>query len=364
MRTVPKRKTKLGQASSGDPILVWGAGAIGGTLAAYWARAQVPVRLVDIVAPHVEACRGAGLRIEGTVDHFVQRIPASLPEEVDGRYSRIVLAVKAQHTAAALERLLPHLADDGFVLSAQNGLNETLIAERAGKARTMGCFVNFGADWIEPGRIVYGGRGEVVVGEIDGIARPRTVEMHRLLSIFEPAAVLTENIWGYLWGKLGFAALLFATSLNNDSMDANFGDPQRFPVFLGLGREVMAVARANGIEPVGITGFDPKAFLPGAPEAAARACMAVLAARRRGAAKQHSGFWRDLAVRKRRTEVDELLGKVSESGRKLGVGTPLLDTLINLVHDVEEGRRSISWETFDILLHQCEPGFQTISAAQ
>ena len=349
---------------SDDPVLVWGAGAIGGTLAAYWARAGIPVCVVDVVQAHVEACRTAGLRIEGTVDNFTQRIPAFLPQELDGRYSRIVLAVKAQHTAAALEQLLPHLADEGFVLSAQNGLNEVLIAERAGKSRTMGCFVNFGADWIEPGRIVYGGRGEVVVGEIDGPARPRTVEMHRLLSLFEPGAVLTDNIWGYLWGKLAFAAMLFATSLNNDSMDANFGDPERFPVFLRLGREVMAVARAHGIEPVGITGFDPRAFLPGATESAARACMAVLAGRRKGAAKQHSGFWRDLAVRKRRTEVDELLGKVAEAGSRLGVATPTLDALIRLVHDIEDGRRDLSQETFNVLLKRCEPGFQTISAAQ
>jgi 2-dehydropantoate 2-reductase len=307
----------------------------------------------------------AGLRIEGTVDNFVQPIAACLPQELEGRYSRIVLAVKAQHTTAALEQLLPHLADDGFVLSAQNGLNETLIAERAGKHRTMGCFVNFGADWIEPGRIVYGGRGEVVVGEIDGPVRPRTVEMHRLLSIFDPAAVLTDNIWGYLWGKLGFAAMLFATSLNNDSMDANFADPVRFPVFLRLGREVMAVAKARGVRPVGIHGVSTrKPSRQGRRRPPPAACMAALAQRRKGAAKQHSGFWRDLAVRKRRTEVDELLGKVSELGRQLGVGTPVLDTLIHLVHDIEQGRREISRDTFDVLLNQCEPGFQTTSAAQ
>lgn len=355
---------KLGTVPSSDPILVWGAGAIGGTLAAYWARAKIPVIVVDIVREHVQACRTRGLSIEGTVDNFVQRIPACLPEELEGRYSRIVLAVKAQHTAAALEQLLPHLADDGFVLSAQNGLNETLIAKRAGHARTLGCFVNFGADWIEPGCIVYGGRGEVVVGEIDGQVRPRTVQMHRLLAVFEPAAVLTENIWGYLWGKLAFAAMLFATSLNNDTMDANFSDPRRFPVFLRLGREVMAVAKARGVRPVGITGFDPEAFLPDAPEAAARACMSVLAGRRKGAAKQHSGFWRDLAVRKRRTEVDELLGKVSEAGRELGVATPILDALIGLVHDVEDGRRDVSGDTFQALLHPCEPASRTTFAAQ
>ncbi len=339
--------------ATAEPIVVWGGGAIGGTLAAYWARAGIPVLLVDVVEEHVWACRETGLRIEGSIENFTQRVPSATPGELQGTYSRIVLAVKAQNTAAALDTLLPHLAPGGFILSAQNGLNELLIAERAGAERTMGCFVNFGADWLGPGNILYGGRGEVVVGEIDGPARPRTVEMHRLLKIFEPNAILTDNIFGYLWGKLGFAAMLFATSLNNDGMDANFADPARFAVFDRLGREVMAVAHAQGVTPLAFTGFDPAAFMAGSPESAARGCVAVLAQRRRNSAKKHSGFWRDLAVRKRRTEVDPLLGRVAQLGAEAGVPTPAVDTLIDLVHDIENGRRALSPETFQILLDQC-----------
>lgn len=340
--------------SQQDPVLVWGGGAIGGTLAAYWARAGIPVLLVDIQPEHVQACRTTGLTIEGSIDHFTAQVPACTPEQLRGTYTRIVLAVKALATEAAMQALAPHLADDGYVLSAQNGLNERTIAAQVGAQRTMGCFVNFGADWIEPGRIVYGGRGEVVVGEIDGAPRARSVAMHQLLQVFEPDAVLTDNIWGYLWSKLGFAAMLFATSLNNDDMDANFADAKRFAVFDVLGREVMAVAQAQGIRPVPLTGFDPAAFMDGAPESAARASIALLSQRRRHSVKKHSGFWRDLAVRKRKTEVDPLLGEVAQAGRQAGVPTPALDVLIRLVHDVEAGRRALSWETFQVLLDACE----------
>ena len=52
---------------SDEPILIWGAGAIGGTLGAYWARAGIPVLLVDIVPEHVEACRTTGLAISGPI---------------------------------------------------------------------------------------------------------------------------------------------------------------------------------------------------------------------------------------------------------------------------------------------------------
>ncbi len=353
----------LPAVSSADPLVVWGGGAIGGTIAAYWARAGIPVLLVDVVQEHVEACRGAGLAIEGKIDNFTQKVPAATPAELQGTYSRVVLAVKAQATADAVKGLLPHLSPNGFILSAQNGLNETVIAQLAGPARTMGCFVNFGADWLGPGRILYGGRGEVYVGEIDGATRPRTVEMHRLLQAFEPDAVLTDNIWGVLWSKLSYASMLFASSLNNDGMAGNFGDPARQAAFERLGREVLDVARARGITPVAIPCFDPAAFMEGGSSAAARTCLDVLAERRRDTGKTHSGFWRDLAVRKRRTEVDPLMGTVAALAKESGVATPALDLLIGLVHDIEDGRRALSMATFNLLLDQCERLSPTTSAA-
>ena len=120
------------------------------------------------------ACSTTGLKIEGPVEEFTQVVPCVTPDPLTGTYWRIVLAVKAQATEEAMAQLLPHLAPDGYVLSAQNGLNERVIAQHAGAERTMGAFVNYGADWTGPGRILFGNRGAVVVGEIDGSIRPRT----------------------------------------------------------------------------------------------------------------------------------------------------------------------------------------------
>ena len=337
-----------------QPILVWGAGAIGGVLGAYWARAGLPVLMVDIVAEHVAACRTTGLNITGPVEQFRQLVPAVLPGQVQGKYDTIVLAVKAQATEAALALLKPHLAPGGFVLSAQNGLNEMAIARAVGAQRTMGCFVNFGADWLGPGEILFGNRAAVVVGEIDGLVQERTRRMHRHLSLFEPDAVLTDNIWGYLWGKLAYGAMLFATALNTDSMSENFADTRRFVVFDRLAREVMAVASARGITPVGFNGFDPACFAPGASDGGARASIAALAEFNRHTAKTHSGIYRDLAVRKRKTEVDPQIGVIAEIGREAGVPTPAINCLVALVHDIEDGRRPLSWQTFELLLATCQ----------
>ena len=337
-----------------ESILVWGGGAIGGTIAAYWARAGIDVLLVDIESEHVTTCRNRGLEISGPVDEFVVRIPAVTPDEVLGRFSRVILAVKAQHTRAAIEMIRPHLTADGFVVSAQNGLNELTIAEVVGEGATIGAFVNFGADWHGPGQVLFGNRGAVVVGEIDGTVGGRTQEMHQLLEIFEPDAVLTDNIWGYLWGKLAYGAMLFATAINNDSMADNFANPSRSELWVAIGREVMGLATKRGIQPVGFNGFNPMAYLPGASDLEAQASIEEMAEFNRGSAKTHSGIWRDLAVRKRKTEVTEQLGILVKLADEVEYEVPLITTIIDLIHDIEDGVRDMSDETFAVLLNRCQ----------
>jgi 2-dehydropantoate 2-reductase len=333
-----------------DPIVIWGAGAIGGTLGAHLARAGHEVLLVDTVAEHVEACRTKGLKIFGPVAEFTQIIPAVTPAELTGRYSRIVLAVKAQATKAALPMLAPHLAEDGFVFSAQNGLNELEIAEAVGAERTMGCFVNFGADWHAPGQILFGNRGAFVVGEIDGAIRDRTRAMHALCQAFEPDAILTTDIWSYLWGKMAYGAMLFATALNHDSMSENFADTRRMPVWLALGQEVAATALARGVTPRGFGSFDPMAFAPGHADADGIKVVEWLRDYTAVGAKTHSGIWRDLAVRKRKTEAEAQLMIMPKLAAQQGIATPALTALGGLIKDIEEGRREQSPESFNALL--------------
>jgi len=336
-----------------EKIVVWGAGAIGGTLGAYWARAGKDVLLVDTEAAHVECCKTTGLTVTGPVEEFTQVIQAVTPEEITGEYKCIVLAVKAVHTEDAMKALTPHLAKDGFVLSAQNGLNELIIAKHVGEERTMGAFVNFGADWLEPGRILYGNRGAVVVGEIIPKTFERTIKTHELLKIFEPDAVLTENIWGYLWGKLAYGAMLFGTALTNDSMTENFEDAERRAVWINLGREVMAVAKARNVTPIGFNGFNPEAFSAQSNDNAACESIAGLAEFNRYTAKTHSGIWRDLAVRKRKTEVDQQIGIIGDLAEDVGLETPMIRAVVELIHDIEEGRKIQSYETIKVLIDKC-----------
>jgi 2-dehydropantoate 2-reductase len=327
-----------------EPILVWGAGAIGGTVGAFLRRAGHDVTFVDIVAEHVAAIRdpARGLRITGPVAEFRVVAPAFTPGELNGTWRKVFLCVKAHHTAEATHALLPHLDAKGHVLSLQNGLTERIIAGIAGGERTIGAFVNFGADWLAPGEILYGNRGAVVIGELDGTITDRLRSLHRALLDFDDAAVMTDNIWGYLWGKLAYGAMLFAQALGQDSIAGALGNPRLFGLWRALGAEVMAVAAAEGVRPEGFNGFDPTAFMPGATEAAARRSIGTMVAFNRTSAKTHSGVWRDLAVRKRRTEVDAQIAPVAEIGASHGLACPLITRLVAMIHEIEEGRRPMT----------------------
>ena len=118
---------------------------------------------------------------------------------------------------------------------------------------------------------MYGGRGAVVVGELDGARTPRTQRIHALLQRFDAEAVLTDNIWGYLWGKLIYGALLFATALTDAAIADVLAVRRYRPVLAALGREVAAVAAAERVRLEPFDGFAPHAFTPGAPALGARA---------------------------------------------------------------------------------------------
>jgi len=335
-------------------FLIWGAGAIGGTMCEHLARAGHDVTMVDSAAEHIAAINRAGVRITGPIAEFVSQVPAFTPDALTGQWATIILATKAQHTDSATRALLPHLTADGCVISAQNGLNELAIASIVGAARTVGAFVNFGADYMEPGVIHYGGRGAVVVGEIDGRMTARVDEIRDAWLDFDSRAISTSNIWGYLWGKEAYGAMLFATALTNESIADALAMSAYRDLYISLAREILAVAHARGVAPEAFDGFDPNAYLPTAAAGSAARSLDDLVAFNRRSAKTHSGIWRDLAVRKRPTEVDAQLGIVVALGSEAGVPTPLTERLVELIHDIENGVRAQSLDTLDILA-ACRP---------
>ncbi|MFE1611466.1 2-dehydropantoate 2-reductase [Streptomyces albidoflavus] len=319
--------------SSTDTYTVVGGGAIGGTLAFSLARAGHLVRLVDTDAAHVAAVREHGLTVARGEQRESVRVEAVTPDACDATLGRVLLAVKAQATGAALDWIEPRLAPDGWVVSLQNGFNEELIARRIGAGRTVAAFVNIFADVTEPGVIMDGGAGALVIGERHGA--PVSDRVRSLVADLQSwgPAVASDNVEGYLWAKAGFGAMLAATALADAPM-AELID--RHPATMdAVAAEVLAVADALGVTLEPFDAFEPHAFRRDGPEEIRRAATARLTAWLRTQAKDRSGIWRDLAVRRRPVEVTTHYAEVFTEAERHGVATPVLRAVIAQLRELE-----------------------------
>lgn len=325
------------------PITIVGAGAIGGTVGAFLHDAGYAVTLVDLDQDHVSAINERGLRITGLRGDRLFRLPATGPAGLTPPLGVTFLCVKGHFTDSAMRQYAGLLAPDGYIVSLQNGLNESVIASYIGPERTVGAFVHFGADYLEPGLIRLGAEQTIYVGELDGRVTPRVEALRATLEHVMPARI-TTNIWGYLWGKLVYGAMAFAVS----TVDAPVPDVLANDLGLRLCRlaaeEAFAVASrcADRLESIG--DFDPNQFAPGpGREARGDAALHALAAGMGASVKQHMGIWRDLAVKKRRTEVDMQSAVIVAKGRDLGLPTPVNSAVVQVVHEIEAGQRGMSW---------------------
>ncbi|WP_380159157.1 ketopantoate reductase family protein [Kineococcus sp. R86509] len=306
-------------------LFVIGAGAIGGTLGARAFRDGHDVTLVDADAAHVAAIRRDGLRIEGPVEEFVVRVPAILPEELPDTVEHAVVAVKSLHTAAVADLLRDRLAPDGYVLTVQNGLTADVLIEALGRERVLASFVNIGADLMAPGVVLQGNVATFRIGELAG--GPVTPRVARLAEVL-PYAEATENVLGYLWGKEVYGAMMWAGAVSDLPIAETLERPEYRGVMTAISEEVLAQAPVT-VE--GFDGFEPD-DLPGSFDR--------LAAFNRRSAKTHSGIYRDLMVRKRKTEVDEVHKDIQG---------PVFDRVVEMIHDIEEGRRTCEVANLDEL---------------
>jgi hypothetical protein len=115
-------------------------------------------------------------------------------------------------------------------------------------------------------------------------------------------------------------AMLFAGAVSPLPIAETLEDPHWRPLMLAIAREVLAQAP---VAPMGFDGFEPDDL---------EGSLDRLAAFNRGSAKTHSGIYRDLVVRKRKTEVDGQLG---------GLRGPLTTRVTELIHAIERGQRPV-----------------------
>ena len=106
---------------------IYGAGSLGTILGAFISKAGIEIELVNRNKAHVQALQEHGAQVTGTVN-FTQKVTAYTPDQMDGKYDIIFLMTKQQHNGEVVTMLKEFLAEDGVLVTFQNGLPEMQIA--------------------------------------------------------------------------------------------------------------------------------------------------------------------------------------------------------------------------------------------
>lgn len=326
-------------------IAIYGAGSLGTVLGAYMSKAGQPVDLINRNQAHVDALNKDGARITGTAN-FTAPVTAFTPDKMTDVYDIVILMTKQQDNKNVVTMLKDHLADDGVICTAQNGLPEPDIAEIVGDDRVVGCTVAWGAMMTAPGVVEMTSDPDSMsfdIGVINPAAADKIPKVKDALELMCPVNV-EENFLGARWSKLLINATFSGLST---VLGCNFGEvadnKNSRAVAQVVIKECIDVAAGANIKIEPIQGKD----------------IAKLMDYNNAFKKWISNKMIPIAIKKHKlirasmlqdiehgklTEVDYINGVVSRYGRKYNVPTPAGDKIVSIIHDIEQGKLTPSFD--------------------
>lgn len=317
---------------------IYGAGSLGTVLGAYITKNGGQIDLINRNKEHVAALCEKGAHITGTVELTVP-VKAYTPDGMSGKYDIILLMTKQLFNKEVVTQLKDYLADDGVIVTLQNGLPEPGIAEIVGSSRTVGCVVEWGATLSAPGECTLTSDPASLsfhMGKMEGISDERFNEVKALLELMCPVHEET-NLIGARWSKL----LINATFSGLGTVVGGvFGDVSEnkdaAKVAVRCMKECIDVGNAAGAEFAPVQGKNITAlFYYKNPIKRAIATMLIPIAMKKHRAIEPS-MLQDLKKGKP-CEIDAINGIVCEWGRKCGVATPINDRIVEIVKKCEKG---------------------------
>ena len=310
-------------------ICVYGAGAIGGLMAAWLSRAGHDVSVVARGA-QLDAIRRDGLRVRsrGGTESF--RIKAEAQPEKLAPQDYVLVTVKAQSLTDVATTIAPLLGPDTSVVTAMNGVPwwffhgmrkrdahlESLdpggkLARAIPTERIVGCVIHLAASTPEPGLVSHNMGARLILGEPGGENTLRTRRIADALAAAGFEIVVTNTIEKEFWVKLlGNVSFNPVSALTVSTADRLIESPEVKSYMVEIMREVLAIGRAVGVD----ANIDPEARID--------------MARALGPFK--TSMLQDLEAGKR-LEIDGLLAGTLEIARKAGVRAPFTESLFGLI---------------------------------
>ncbi len=311
---------------------IFGAGAIGGYMAARLAQAGADVSVVAR-GPHLQAMQTRGLTlIEEGADPLVVKVRATADPSELGPQDYLVVTLKAHSVPAVVGAMQPLIGPHTTLVSGVNGVPWWYFHKIGGPwegtrlqsvdpgdvqwngfgpDRVLGCVVYPAAEVSSPGtiRLIEGNRFSL--GEPDGSRSDRAVALSQALQAAGLKAPvrpkLRDEIWVKLWGNLSFNPI---SALTHATLDVLCTDPGTRAVARNMMLEAQEIAERLGV----VFPIDVDRRIDGG---------AAVGAHR-------TSMLQDLEAG-RPMEIDALVRAVQELGVVTGTPTPSIDAVLALV---------------------------------
>ncbi len=328
-------------------IAVIGAGAIGGITAAFLQKDGLDVELVSKHKEVTDRINSTGLHVFGLRGEEMVRLKAVKEiSDLSGKKDLVLLATKATECLEAARELLPFLHEDSRVVSLQNGICETALADILGEHRVIGCVVGWSASMFTPGELELTNEGEFIIGSINSSNSGQLEPIQEILQTVMPTRI-SEDIMAELYSKLVLNACMNSPCVVTGlDLSPLLKQKNGRKLFIGIMREAMAVANAAGIQvPTGRLNYTKLLNPPNILGDIKRSLFLRLMA---AASKKVKVSSMQSVARRRKTEVDFLNGYISDLGRSHQVPTPLNDAMVAMVKEIENGTRTMSLDNLNI----------------
>lgn len=298
-------------------ILIIGPGALGCLFAGFLSKTQ-EVIILDKNPKRAQFISEQGIRLEGISGNWQAKVSVTANPGTIKEIDLVLICVKSYDTKQALNQVKSLVGENTLVLTLQNGLgNIEVIGEVVGQDKVIGAVTNQGATLLSDGYIRHAGKGETVIGRIDGKI---PVQLKEIREIFNKSGLetrISRDIKGLIWSKLiinvGINALTAITRLNNGKL-VEFEGTAR--ILRDAVTEAVKIAKKKRIK---LIYDDPLAKVEAVCEATAINVSSML---------------QDI-LKKKKTEIDFINGVVVRQGQSLGIATPVNSVLVNLVKTIE-----------------------------
>ncbi|MFT5550557.1 MAG: 2-dehydropantoate 2-reductase [Gammaproteobacteria bacterium] len=311
-------------------IAIYGAGAIGGYIAALLTQSGEEVSVIAR-GPHLAAIKANGLALDMNGERIVTH-PVATDNPADlGEQDFVIVSLKAHSVPNVVDAMQPLLGVNTAVVTAVNGVPWWYFHQLSGEwenrriesvdpggkqwdgigpERAIGCVVYPACEISEPGVVRHIDGNRFTLGESSGekTERVRALSKAMINAGFKaPVRNIRDEIWVKLWGNLCFNPL---SALTNATLDIVATDPGTRAVARNMMLEAQAIGEKLGVR----FAIDVDKRIAGAAAVGAHT----------------TSMLQDLTLG-RPMEIDALVTAVQELGRIVDVKTPTIDTILPII---------------------------------